>query len=122
MATGRGIITLEGSAHDTYNTIASLGWSRGRRTGQLVGMLPTVELDQAVNTTTSYVFKVIDTFGQYSEDITSVGVVDTTPPSVTAPANAQAECTGPAGTPVAIGKATATDICDASPDISSSSP
>ena len=121
-AIGRGIFTLEGSAQDPDNNVASVGWFRGSRTGQLVGMLPSVELEQDVSTTTSYVLKVIDTFGQYDEDTTSVGVVDTTPPSVTPPANAQAECTGLAGTPVDIGKATATDVCDASPDISNDAP
>ena len=121
-AIGRGLFTLEGSAQDPDNNVAWFGWFRGSRIGQLVGMLPSVELEQAVSTTTSYVFKVIDTFGQYDEDTTSVGVVDTTPPSVRAPANAQAECTGPAGTAVDIGKATATDVCDASPDISSDAP
>jgi hypothetical protein len=121
-AIGFGIFTLEGSAQDPDNNVASFGWFRGSRTGQLVGMLPSVELEQAVSTTTSYVLKVIDTFGQYDEDTTSVGVVDTTPPSVTAPANAHAECTGSAGTPVDIGQATATDVCDASPVISSDAP
>ena len=47
-------------------------------------------------------FKVIDLFGQYDEDTTTVNVVDTTPPTVTAPPNPCAgqkdgvcECTGP---------------------------
>ncbi|HKA04801.1 MAG TPA: HYR domain-containing protein, partial [Acidimicrobiales bacterium] len=122
-AIGRGVFTLGGSADDPDNNVASIGWFRGSRIGPLVGMLPSVEeVDQAVGTTTSYVLKVIDTFGQYDEDTTSVTVVDTTPPSVTAPATAQAECTGPAGTPVDIGQATATDACDASPDISNNAP
>src|SRR5262252_1220984 len=60
-ATGRGTFTLEGAGRDPDNNAASFGWFRGSRTGPLVGTLTTAELDQAVNTTTSYVFKVIDT-------------------------------------------------------------
>ena len=51
-----------------------------------------------------------------------VTVADTIAPVVTAPASVVAECTGPSGTPVAIGLATAKDTCDASPDISSNAP
>jgi hypothetical protein len=51
-----------------------------------------------------------------------VTIVDTTAPIVTAPANVTAECTGPAGTPVAIGLATAVDVCDASLVITSNAP
>jgi hypothetical protein len=121
-AIGRGLFRLHGSVQDPDNNVASITWFRGSRTGQLVGMLPTLELDQAVGTTTSYVLKAIDTFGQYDEDTATVNVVDTTPPTVTAPQDQMAECAGPAGTPVDIGQATATDICDASPDISSDAP
>ena len=127
-ATARGFFTLNGTADDPDNNIASMGWFRGSRTGPLVGMLPTAELDQPVSTPTSnnaasYVFKVIDAFGQYDEDTATVNVVDTTSPTVKAPDGVTAECTGPAGTPVSNrGAATASDICDASPTITSDAP
>jgi hypothetical protein len=104
--------------------MVSFGWFKGSRTGPPVGNLLKLHLQQAVSTPssnnqTSYVLKVIDLFGQYDDDTTTVNVVDTTPPTVTAPPNPCAgqkdgvcECTGPAGTPVDIGTATATDVCD----------
>jgi hypothetical protein len=39
-------------------------------------------------------------------------VVDTRPPLVTAPPDSTVECAAPAGTPVPLGAATATDVCD----------
>jgi hypothetical protein len=121
-ATGRAEFALDATAHDPDNNAASFGWFRGGRKGQLVGTLPTVELAQAVGTTTPYVFKVIDTFGQYDEATASVKVEDTIAPTVTAPPAKTAECAGPNGTPVAIGTATASDVCDASPTITSDAP
>jgi hypothetical protein len=44
-------------------------------------------------------------------DTQLVTVVDTTKPILTVPGNVTAECTGPAGTPVDIGSASATDAC-----------
>ena len=52
----------------------------------------------------------------------AVNVVDTTPPVVTPPPPVTAECTGPSGTPVNIGLATAADICDASLAIGNNAP
>jgi hypothetical protein len=40
-----------------------------------------------------------------------VQVVDTTPPTISAPAAITAECTGPGGTPVPLGAATVSDVC-----------
>jgi HYR domain-containing protein len=121
--TGGATFTLDGSeSFDPDNNVAFFGWFKGSRTGPLVGTLPRIQLDQPVKNTTSYVFKVIDAFGQYDEDVTTVAVVDTTKPSITAPSDRTAECTGPTGTAVDIGKATASDVCDASPDISNNAP
>ena len=79
------------------------------------------------NHQTSYVLKVIDAFGQYDEDTTTVNVVDTTPPTVTRrptrrPVGTAVECTGRVVTPVAIGTATADDVCDASPAVTNDAP
>lgn len=51
-----------------------------------------------------------------------VTVVDTTAPVVTPPPAITAECTGPAGTPVSLGLATAVDACDASLVIGNNAP
>ena len=45
-----------------------------------MGSLPRADVAQAVRASVPYVFKVIDTFGQYDEATTTVSVVDTTPP------------------------------------------
>jgi hypothetical protein len=120
---GRATFTLDGSdTWDPDHNVAYFGWFRGSRKGDQVGNLTRVDLAQAVKTTIPYVFKVVDTFGQYDEAWTSVSVVDTTKPTVAAPANVEVECTGPNGQAVDIGKATATDVCDASPDVISDAP
>lgn len=51
-----------------------------------------------------------------------VTVQDTLDPTITVPADITAECTAPEGTPVDIGLAMATDICDASPAIANDAP
>jgi hypothetical protein len=124
--TGGATFSLDGSqSFDPDNNVVSFGWFKGSRTGQLLANFPRVQLDQPVSTptsnnATSYVFKVIDAFGQYDEDVTTVNVVDETAPTVTAPPARTAECAG-AFTPVALEtaleKATASDVCDASPTI-----
>lgn len=119
--TGGGAFALDGSrSFDPDNNVVSFAWFKGSRTGALVGTLPRVQLEQPVSTpssnnATSYVFKLVDLFGQYDEDTTTVNVKDTTPPTVTAPSGVTAECTGPSGTAVDLGTATASDVCDASP-------
>jgi hypothetical protein len=52
----------------------------------------------------------------------SFSIVDTLAPSITAPADIVAECTGPTGTSVSLGTATASDQCDLSPAISNNAP
>ena len=78
---GRATFSLDGAKSvDPDNNVAFFGWFRGSRTGDLVGNLPRADVAQAVRTRVPYVFKVIDTFGQYDEATTTVSVVDTTPP------------------------------------------
>ncbi len=43
--------------------------------------------------------------------VQNVTVVDTTPPTITAPPNIVAECTSPLGTPVALGMPVTNDVC-----------
>jgi hypothetical protein len=130
-----GEFDLDGSgSFDPDKNMVSFGWFKGSRTGPLVANLLKLHLQQPVSTAssnnqTSYVFKVIDLFGQYDEDTTTVNVVDTIPPHVTAPPNPCAgqkdgvcECTGPAGTPVNIGTATVVEDCDLSPVLTNDQP
>ncbi len=49
-------------------------------------------------------------------------IVDTTPPTITAPADIVAECTSPNGTPVNLGIPTVNDLCDASVNVSNDAP
>jgi len=49
-------------------------------------------------------------------------IVDTLNPSITAPADIVKECTSPAGTPVILGAATASDQCDSTPTIANNAP
>jgi hypothetical protein len=51
-----------------------------------------------------------------------VTIEDTTPPSLTAPADITWECTSPAGTPVPLGTPTVSDICDPSPAVADDAP
>lgn len=126
--TGGGEVTLDGSdSIDPDNNVVSYGWFKGSRTGSLVSTLSRGEAEQLVSTPTSnhetsYVLKVVDSFGQYDEDTTAVDVVDTRPPNVIAPAAVTAECTGPTGTPVVLGTASASDVCDDAPILTNNAP
>ncbi|MBY0278876.1 HYR domain-containing protein [Candidatus Binatia bacterium] len=126
--TGGGEFTLDGSESiDPDNNVVSYGWFKGSRTGSLVGALARARAEQLVSTPTSnhetsYVLKVIDSFGQYDEDTTTVDVVDTRPPTVMAPAAVTAECTGPSGTSVVLGTASASDVCDDAPILTNDAP
>jgi hypothetical protein len=63
-----------------------------------------------------------DASGNQDTGMQTVNVVDTTVPMITAPPDVMAECTAPAGTPVDIGMAVATDSCDASLSLSNDAP
>ena len=65
---------------------------------------------------------VTDDSGNSTSDTQNVEIVDTTPPSLLAPADIVAECTSPDGTPVDLGLPTVSDICDASVDVINDAP
>jgi hypothetical protein len=71
---------------------------------------------------TSVEWTATDDSGNATSDIQNVTIVDTTPPSLTAPDDVLAECTSPDGTPVDLGLPTVSDICDASVDVSNDAP
>ncbi len=52
----------------------------------------------------------------------NVSVIDTLPPVLTIPDDITAECSSPAGTPVDIGEATASDLCDPDPLVQNNAP
>ncbi|MBT7129460.1 MAG: HYR domain-containing protein, partial [Planctomycetes bacterium] len=64
----------------------------------------------------------IDASGNTSVETFDVTVKDVGLPTVTAPAPVSAECTGTTGQVIAIGTATATDICDTAPVITNDAP
>jgi hypothetical protein len=72
--------------------------------------------------TTTVTFTATDDSGNVSTGQTTVTVIDTTPPALTVPAAVTAEQTNKDGTPVNIGAATATDICDADVVITNDAP
>ena len=63
--------------------------------------------------TTTVTWTARDDSGNFDTATQSVTVRDTTAPLITAPADLKAECSGPAGTPVAaLGTPVASDLCD----------
>ena len=65
----------------------------------------------------------IDSVGNVFFNVSApTSIVDTLNPSITAPSDVTAECTSPAGTPVALGSPTATDACDTSLAVSNDAP
>ena len=72
--------------------------------------------------TTTVTWSSRDASGNVGQASQLVTIVDTKPPVVTPPPAVTAECTGPAGTPVVIGQATAADVCDASLVIGNNAP
>jgi hypothetical protein len=65
---------------------------------------------------------VTDEEGNQAMCMANVSVFDTIPPFLTIPADVTAECASPSGTPVDIGKATASDQCDAEPLVQNNAP
>lgn len=55
---------------------------------------------------------VYDSLSAFDKDEKTLDVIDTSPPSLTPPADVEAECESPDGTAVDIGQASAADTCD----------
>ena len=71
---------------------------------------------------TSVTWRGTDDSSNSDTDLQSVTVVDTTPPSLTAPSDIVKECTSSLGTPVTLGAATTNDICWSSVAVSNNGP
>jgi hypothetical protein len=117
------LVTLDGGASaDADDNITVARWNVDSRLGDAVGFGPIAGVPQGLGTTRSYVHRVIDDFGQAGQDAVSVSVVDTTSPVLDEPEDLEAECLGPAGTPVYIGRAFAQDRCDPDVDVTNDAP
>ena len=114
---GRATFTVDASAsHDPDNNVVFFGWFRGGRTGDLVGALPRILIEQPLGGPVPYVFKMIDAFGQYGEATTRASVVDTTPPTIASVAASPNRLWPPNHrlVPVSV-TVDVVDICDATP-------
>jgi hypothetical protein len=105
---GAAIFQLDALSSDPDGDLTLTRWYLGSRTGPEVGFAPQVTIVQSVASSTDYVVRVIDSFGQADEDTTQVQVADTTAPvlSCNAPATILPGTHGRAFT------ATAADVCD----------
>jgi hypothetical protein len=70
----------------------------------------------------SVTWTAVDASGNSTSAVQLVEVVDTTAPAISAPADVVAECSSPAGTPVGLGTAIATDTCDLDPTVMNNAP
>jgi len=115
-------ITLDGSASNSPNS-AALTYAWSWTGGSATGVNPTTSFPLGATTVT---LTVDDGYGSpldvnQRRDTVIITVKDTTPPVITVPAAKTVEQTTAAGTPVTL-VATATDICDAAPVITSNAP
>jgi Ca-activated chloride channel family protein len=111
---GGASVTLDGSgSSDPDGDPLTYSWTWAG--GSATGVSPTVLLPLGTTTITLTVSDGMLT----DTDTVVVNVVDTTPPVITCPADVTVEQKSAAGTVVPLTAATATDICDANPTITS---
>ena len=114
---GGASVTLNGSGSTDDGKIAPLIYRWMWVGGSATGVSPTLTLPMGLTTVTLSVYD-----GEYSDtDTVDITVQDTTPPEITCPGNVEVEQATADGTEVEL-EATATDICDADPTITSDAP
>jgi hypothetical protein len=110
--------TLTGTASDADQNIGVTSWRSGSRVGAQVGQTLVLGQSLGVGAEKTYVLKAVDTYAAADEDDTKVKVVDTTPPVLSvsvSPARMSKENNHKLVLVTAT--ITATDTCDASPDV-----
>ena len=110
--------TLTGTATDPDQNIGVTSWRSGSRVGAEIGQTLVLGQTLGVGAQQTYVLKVVDTFAAADEDDTKVKVVDTTPPQLSvsvSPSRMSKENNHKLVLVTAT--ITATDTCDASPDV-----
>ena len=112
---GGASVPLDGSGSTDDGKIAPLTYTWTWTGGSATGVSPTVSLPMGTTTVTLTVYD-----GEYSDANTvDITVEDTTPPVITCPDDVTVEQATADGTVVSLTAATATDICDADPTITS---
>jgi Tol biopolymer transport system component len=89
--------------------------------GNPVGSGATVSSSGALGSYT-FTLTVTDPGGMESSDTVTITIRDTTPPTLTPPADTQVDEGGPDGTTVALGQPTVSDICDPNPVVTNNAP
>jgi hypothetical protein len=107
-------VTLDGSgSSDPDGNPLSYVWSENAAT-ITTGVNPAVTLSLGSHVITLIVD---DGNGASDSDTVTINVVDTTPPSITAPADVTADCAGTGGTAVSLGTPSVSDIATLAADI-----
>jgi hypothetical protein len=114
---GGALVTLDGSGSTDDGKIAPLTYVWTWSGGSATGVCSTVTLPMGLTTVTLTVYD-----GEYSDtDTVDITVQDTTAPVITCPADVTEEQVTADGTEISL-TATATDICDVDPTITSDAP
>jgi len=112
--------SLDGAgSNDPDGDTLTYEWQDGE--GSIIGLSSTTTLDRPLGT---YTFKltVTDPDNLSSEDTVTIIIQDTTPPTVTPPTDIAVDQSDPYGTPVNLGQATVSDICDPNPTVENDAP
>lgn len=114
-------VQLDGTGSEDPNGDAlSFLWTGSFEGGSANGATPSVTF--ASPTGNRVVTLTVDDGLEDAQCPADVTVVDTTPPSITPPADVTEECASPEGTAVALGTPLASDSCDPAPAISNDAP